>query len=120
MSSFSSWQFDSLDLGPRLAAIVAAKKGEASSECVADVIQVQRDFTNIEKRDLEHRLEDLREQIAFAKKTSETEDQLLMKELERLRHIVRLRSRFGAWFCEEHALWSDSESGEGESGCEDM
>merc|ERR550525_1459251 len=106
------WRIDALDVGDRLAASAAAKKGSASVDSIVDLVQSERERWEEEKQALETRLEELKQERAqqlttLRRQDPEKED--LKQQLQELRKIVKTRSRFGAWVCERHMQESDDE-----------
>lgn len=107
--SSTNWRVDALDLGDRLAATSAAKKGSASVESIVNLVASERERWEAERQGLEARIEELKEQLITVSSPPDTEHEALKKKLHSLRQAVKERSRFGAWVCERHMQESDDE-----------
>jgi len=112
--SSTTWRVDALDLGDRLAADAAAKKGSASIESIINLVQTERDRWATEKQGLEAKLEELKEKLRSFDSPPDTECESLKRRVAELRQTIKARSRFGAWVCDRHMQESDEEDEESE------
>eukprot|EP00933_Yihiella_yeosuensis_P023455 TRINITY_DN18268_c0_g1_i1.p1 TRINITY_DN18268_c0_g1~~TRINITY_DN18268_c0_g1_i1.p1 ORF type:complete len:421 (-),score=59.71 TRINITY_DN18268_c0_g1_i1:443-1705(-) len=110
-SSSLLWRQDALDVGENLAASTAVKRGSASVESIIALVQTERERWELEKQNLETRLEDLKEELRAmqSKHRPDAEKEALKKQYQELRKAMKERSRFGAWVCERHMQESDDE-----------
>lgn len=105
----TSWRVDALDVGDKLAATTAAKKGGVSVDSIGDLVETERERWAEEKQALEARVEELKERLALFKRGQDPEVVALRRQIDGLRQAVKVRSRFGAWVCERHMQESDDE-----------
>merc|ERR1712203_175953 len=103
------WRVDALDVGDRLAANAAAKKGSASVDSIVDLVQSERERWADEKRALEEKVDELKKEQQMRRRGFDPEKEALKAQVQELRATMKLRSRFGAWVCERHMQESDEE-----------